>query len=89
MSRSLACVVLLVNLFAPAAARAQARAPFQVGVHGGFNFIMGVARWPFGARRGRVEASGRGVGSRDVPEGTREARGGADQKSALALPCVV
>jgi hypothetical protein len=38
MSRSLACVVLLVNLLAPAAARAQARAPFQVGVHGGFNF---------------------------------------------------
>jgi hypothetical protein len=41
MSRSLACAVLLVNLLAPSSARAQARAPFQVGVHGGFNFTNG------------------------------------------------
>jgi hypothetical protein len=52
MSRSLACMVLLVNLLAPAAARAQARAPFQVGVHGGFNFTMGGMSHPSGSGGG-------------------------------------
>jgi hypothetical protein len=41
MSRSFGFVALLVSLLVPAAARGQARAHFQVGVHGGFNFTNG------------------------------------------------
>ncbi len=41
MSKSFACVALWLSLLVPASAQAQARAHFQVGVHGGFNFTEG------------------------------------------------